>query len=517
MLRPFHLLSFIIISLISYSCRDKPLDQLSIAELDKHIAQAQIILDSLHSVRNLKVAADTSGLYASPSETVISHLLAVDSSVTIKGKILDSLISKTIRINKDRPYQKDFNIKMDIEEDGSFKVDLDVEAGFYNLDYANESHSIYLAPGQNMVIIFDSTEHKLMFGGDLAEENMLYQNIDIALGDYIDHALKHDFKSNPKLLATHIAKRDSFYSVKSNLLSATRHELDLSFIDLLDKKCLYAQARCNLKHGDLINDLSQEGLTESRIDMNDESLFSLYEYRKFIFESFEIIGESLLKDNDNNNILYHTAKYKLVDSLFTSKKISDFLKTDVVYEAIANIHSSAVNPLIYLYQNEVDDHSFRESINRRYNSIIHPLPGTLAPEITGVTFEGDDFRLSDYRGKYVYIFSWATWCGPCKVELPFYERMLEDYAEENIVFIGVSVDKDKKKWTESFFYNHYPGIQVLVPGDWKSPFVRDYDVKSIPQFILIDPQGVIIDTDAQRPTKAIKAQLSNYGIFPKLT
>ena len=116
----------------------------------------------------------------------------------------------------------------------------------------------------------------------------------------------------------------------------------------------------------------------------------------------------------------------------------------------------------------------------------------------------------------MYIFTWATWCGPCKVELPFYERMIEDYQDENILFVGISVDKDKSKWTESFFYDNYPGLQVLVPGDWKSPFVRDYNIASIPQFVLINPDGEIAELNAERPTKNIKAQLSQYGIYPRV-
>ena len=93
--------------------------------------------------------------------------------------------------------------------------------------------------------------------------------------------------------------------------------------------------------------------------------------------------------------------------------------------------------------------------------------------------------------------------------------MLEDYSEANIEFVGISVDRSKKKWIESFFYNEYPGLQVLVPGDWKSPLVTDYQIASIPQFILIDPNGQIAELKAEHPTKNIKAQLSQYGLFPK--
>jgi len=181
------------------------------------------------------------------------------------------------------------------------------------------------------------------------------------------------------------------------------------------------------------------------------------------------------------------------------------------------MNHAGVNPLVQKFKKEVSYDPFQYMVEKRYKSLVKPRKGTIAPELKGVTFEGNKFRLSEYRGKYVYIFSWATWCGPCKVEIPFYERMHEDYSDENIVFIGISVDKDKNKWRESFFYNEYPGIQVLIPGDWNSAFVKDYGVTSIPQFVLIDPNGVILETNAERPTKNIKAQLSQYGIYARQT
>ena len=143
--------------------------------------------------------------------------------------------------------------------------------------------------------------------------------------------------------------------------------------------------------------------------------------------------------------------------------------------------------------------------------MVLPVNGTLAPEIEGVNSGGERIKLSDYKGKYVYVFVWATWCAPCKLELPFYEKLIADYGGDNIEFLGVSVDKDKDKWLESFMYDKYPGTQILVSGDWNSPLIRDYEIQSVPHFILIGPNGEILEKDAPRPTKHIRNLFSQFG------
>ena len=269
---------------------------------------------------------------------------------------------------------------------------------------------------------------------------------------------------------------------------------------------------------------SSQAATAANVDeefLNRADLFGFYEFRKLIFEYLEIQAEQKLENynevvEEGREVEYFTSKYELIETLFSEQKIIEFLKTDVLFEAIAKVRHTGLNDLVRRFQNEVTYQPFQTTINSRYISIIKPSKGAIAPSIKGVTFAGEDFDLLDYRGQYVYIFTWATWCGPCKVELPFYERMIEDYQDENILFVGISVDKDKSKWTESFFYDNYPGLQVLVPGDWKSPFVRDYNIASIPQFVLINPDGEIAELNAERPTKNIKAQLIQYGIYPRV-
>ncbi|MBD0836029.1 TlpA family protein disulfide reductase [Aestuariibaculum suncheonense] len=117
-------------------------------------------------------------------------------------------------------------------------------------------------------------------------------------------------------------------------------------------------------------------------------------------------------------------------------------------------------------------------------------------------YDGSTTSLSDFKGKYVFIDVWATWCSPCKAEIPFLEALEKEYHGENIVFVSMSVDKqaDKEKWRNMVKDKAMSGVQILAPNATGSEFTRAYNINAIPRFILIDPQGNIVDFNAPRPS-----------------
>jgi len=112
--------------------------------------------------------------------------------------------------------------------------------------------------------------------------------------------------------------------------------------------------------------------------------------------------------------------------------------------------------------------------------------------------KGGKTSLADLKGKFVYIDMWATWCGPCKKEIPFLKEVEEKYHGKNIEFVSISVDKNKDAWTKMVAEKELGGIQLHY-GDDKE-FSDAYAVTGIPRFILLDPKGNIVDADAPRPS-----------------
>lgn len=133
---------------------------------------------------------------------------------------------------------------------------------------------------------------------------------------------------------------------------------------------------------------------------------------------------------------------------------------------------------------------------------LKKLNGTVSPSFKYENHKGGFTSLEDLKGKYVYIDVWATWCGPCRQEIPFLQKTEEAYHGKNIEFVSISVDvmKDKEKWNKFVTDKNLGGIQLLADKDWKSDFVQGYKINGIPRFILISPEGKIVNADAPRPS-----------------
>src|SRR5690606_35216219 len=126
--------------------------------------------------------------------------------------------------------------------------------------------------------------------------------------------------------------------------------------------------------------------------------------------------------------------------------------------------------------------------------------------------------LADLKGKYVYVDVWATWCGPCKVEIPSLKSLENNYKGKKIQFVSVSIDDDtshgswenaKTKWKNMVSDKELTGIQLFAPNGWQSEFVKSYKINGIPRFILIDPNGNIVNADAPRPSDPKLVELFN--------
>ncbi len=125
-------------------------------------------------------------------------------------------------------------------------------------------------------------------------------------------------------------------------------------------------------------------------------------------------------------------------------------------------------------------------------------------------YDGTTTSLSDLAGKYVYIDVWATWCGPCKAEIPFLKEIEKEYHGKDIQFVSLSIDDDRshggswdkarEDWKAMIADKELGGIQIFAPKGWQTEFIQAYKINGIPRFILIDPAGNVVSPDAPRPS-----------------
>lgn len=133
------------------------------------------------------------------------------------------------------------------------------------------------------------------------------------------------------------------------------------------------------------------------------------------------------------------------------------------------------------------------------------LVGTPSPTFDFENHKGGKTSLESLKGKYVYVDVWATWCGPCRAEIPHLKKLEEHYHGNNkIAFVSISIDrvKDHDKWKKFVTDKELGGVQLFADKDWNSEFVKGYKINGIPRFIIVGPNGEIVNADAPRPSSA---------------
>lgn len=199
--------------------------------------------------------------------------------------------------------------------------------------------------------------------------------------------------------------------------------------------------------------------------------------------------------------------------------INDFIKDDITDTAkIFTKHEELANSyfdIVESYQKEIPDFGdygdmlikqkeMSTKMLKRYvrskvafQKKMKPLIGKKAIDFTGIDLEGNETSLSDYKGKIIVVDFWATWCGPCKAEFPDYKKLEKKYGNEvNFVSVGVFCKEDEWKemaLNEGFSHNIFLSKEAAKQ-------IKEYQVKSIPRYLVINEKFELIDADAPRPS-----------------
>lgn len=228
---------------------------------------------------------------------------------------------------------------------------------------------------------------------------------------------------------------------------------------------------------------------------------------KMFDESIVYTGKGATENNflAKNTLLEKKAD---IESLLLANETDFFKEMDKKKaDDLKRLEDKKLDPVFVDFQ--------KQTVNETYNAIVqyykknhdalvvkNKMNNTISPSFDYENHKGEKTKLEDFKGKYVYIDVWATWCGPCRAEIPSLKKMEEMYHDKNIVFVSISVDvdKDHEKWKNFVSEKQLGGVQLFADKNWNSDFMLSYGINSIPRFILIDPNGKVVKGNALRPS-----------------
>ena len=132
------------------------------------------------------------------------------------------------------------------------------------------------------------------------------------------------------------------------------------------------------------------------------------------------------------------------------------------------------------------------------------LIGREIPDFCYRDSTGKEVKFSSFRGNYVYVDMWATWCRPCCEEIPYMGELEKKFHGKKICFVSLSCDKDLQAWKKKLRTDRMGGIQLNCGGD--PAFMKFFGIQGIPHFILLDPEGKVVNPNMSRPSQEITVE-----------
>ncbi|MDO5979511.1 TlpA family protein disulfide reductase [Flavivirga spongiicola] len=428
--------------------------------------------------------------------------------VVLSGKIINANNIDSLKLNKGRSVIK----KIKLNQNGTFNDTLKIPDGLYSLGAIKSRALLHLNKGNNIVINFDDQDVKntLNFNGkgfEISEYLFTKESVNFS------SKIKYGVEENVFLGAIKARKITMLQNLKKakNLPQnySISEEKNLHF-EYLVSLLNYSKARKNYRN--ITSKLSEGFLNElNEIIYTDESDYGFSEAYKILAKKYY---------NEESQRL---AKEKNIDReiayLETIEKVkSEAIKADLLNARVRGglVRTDDIEAYYKKYLTLETDSTKIYKITASYKSLLKTSKGRPSPKFFNyINNAGGTTSLDDFRGKYVYIDIWGTGCKPCIDEIPHLEKLEKEYHGKNIEFVSIALDSHEyiDKWKKMIKDKKLGGVQLIADNDFKSKFIRDYGIRGIPVFILLDPEGKIISANAPRPSyPRLKELFNKYSI-----
>ena len=190
-----------------------------------------------------------------------------------------------------------------------------------------------------------------------------------------------------------------------------------------------------------------------------------------------------------------TKEIQEIESAFIRDNPNSYVSLDIIKNTGGSIPNVEVLDSLFKSLTEtIRNSSAGKEFSERIDKLKLVAVGAIAPDFTQMTPENQPVKLSDFKGKYVLIDFWASWCGPCRAENPNVVKVYNQYKDNGFTVLGISLDNEKGRdaWLKAINKDQLTWTQVSDLKGWYNEVAALYSVKAVPQNFLIDPNGKII-------------------------
>lgn len=418
------------------------------------------------------------------------------SHIHLKGKLV-GMPNRMVMMSYDGASSmlgnsKDIALHLDAE--GCFDTIISLKApAYYNIS----RNTLYLSPGDDLDIKITQKNTEAEFSGKGAEANLYLKNrLFPHAGSYLHGGvnMKENFAQTHRFIdSMAMARREQLNNLQKVSKEFKKMENARISADVLNSYSYYP-TYANIYAQ--VNKAPEVAIRKHQVDSFYTSLAS--EMRP------------LVEELNHSTVLDVAVVRSVLGSLMNDRQlkgwsegmefvpeVKDLLMASRWIDRLnGHVDVSVINGATDFAQT-IGNEEYAQEILLKVKNAGKLLPGQPAIDFSLSDIEGNNYSLSDFKGKVLYVDFWATWCGPCTKESPYFESLAKKFIDKDVLFLPISMDNSKKTWSK-YLKSHskelvqYHSIDPILKNEWC--------IKGIPRFVLIDKNFNIVNAYAERPS-----------------